>query len=35
MEKECIFIDVFTNTAYSGNQLAVFPHANDLKVEQM
>jgi trans-2,3-dihydro-3-hydroxyanthranilate isomerase len=35
MEKECIFIDVFTNTAYSGNQLAVFPHADDLKDEQM
>jgi len=35
MKKECIFIDVFTDTPYSGNQLAVFPHANGLNTEQM
>ena len=35
MKKECIFIDVFTDKAYSGNQLAVFPNANGLTTEQM
>jgi len=35
MKKECIFIDVFTDKAYSGNQLAVFPDANGLTTEQM
>ncbi len=35
MKKECIFIDVFTDIPYSGNQLAVFPDANGLSTEQM
>lgn len=35
MKKECIFIDVFTDTPYSGNQLAVFPNADGLNTEQM
>ncbi|UCG93295.1 MAG: PhzF family phenazine biosynthesis protein [candidate division WOR-3 bacterium] len=35
MKKECIFIDVFTDVPYAGNQLAVFPHADDLTGEQM
>ncbi|MBA7515902.1 Trans-2,3-dihydro-3-hydroxyanthranilate isomerase [subsurface metagenome] len=35
VKKECIFIDVFTDKAYSGNQLAVFPNANGLTTEQM
>jgi trans-2,3-dihydro-3-hydroxyanthranilate isomerase len=35
MKKECIFIDVFTDIPYSGNQLAVFPDANGLNTEQM
>ena len=33
--KHCIFLDVFTGTAYAGNQLAVFPEANGLTTEQM
>lgn len=35
MKKECIFIDVFTDIPYSGNQLAVFPDANGLNTKQM
>ncbi|UCD19305.1 MAG: PhzF family phenazine biosynthesis protein [candidate division WOR-3 bacterium] len=35
MKKECIFIDVFTDTAYAGNQLAVFPDGGGLTVDQM
>lgn len=35
MKKECIFIDVFTDIPYSGNQLAVFPDADGLNTEQM
>ncbi|MFQ6071166.1 MAG: PhzF family phenazine biosynthesis protein [Methanosarcinales archaeon] len=35
MKKECIFIDVFTDSPYSGNQLAVFPDAEGLNTEQM
>jgi trans-2,3-dihydro-3-hydroxyanthranilate isomerase len=35
VKKECIFIDVFTDTPYSGNQLAVFPHGDNLTTEQM
>jgi len=35
MKKECIFIDVFTDIPYSGNQLAVFPDAKGLNTEQM
>ena len=35
MKKECIFIDVFTDVPYSGNQLAVFPDADGLSTEQM
>ncbi len=35
MKRECIFIDVFTEAPYSGNQLAVFPDADGLNSEQM
>ena len=35
MKKECFFIDVFTDSAYAGNQLAVFPDADDIPGEQM
>ena len=35
MKKECIFIDVFTDVAYTGNQLAVFPDGGGLTSEQM
>lgn len=35
MKRECIFVDVFTDTPYSGNQLAVFPDADGLKTAQM
>ena len=35
MERECIFVDVFTDVPYAGNQLAVFPDADDLTDEQM
>lgn len=35
MKKECIFIDVFADIPYSGNQLAVFPDADGLNTEQM
>ncbi|MHC4692040.1 MAG: PhzF family phenazine biosynthesis protein [Planctomycetota bacterium] len=35
MKKECILLDVFTDTPYTGNQLAVFPSADDLDEDQM
>jgi trans-2,3-dihydro-3-hydroxyanthranilate isomerase len=35
MEKECLFIDVFTDKAYAGNQLVVFPEGEGLTKEQM
>jgi trans-2,3-dihydro-3-hydroxyanthranilate isomerase len=35
MPKKCVFIDVFTDQPYGGNQLAVFPEANGLTAEQM
>ena len=35
MKKECIFIDVFTDVAYVGNQLAVFPDGSGLSTQQM
>lgn len=35
MKKECIFIDVFTDVAYTGNQLAVFPDSSGLSTQQM
>jgi len=35
MKKECIFIDVFTDVAYVGNQLAVFPNSSGLSTQQM
>jgi len=35
MIKECIFVDVFTTSPYAGNQLAVFPHAENLNSDQM
>ena len=35
MEYECFFVDVFTDTPYSGNQLAVFPGADGLDSTQM
>lgn len=35
MKKECVFIDVFTDVAYAGNQLAVFPDSEGLTAEQM
>ncbi|UCF71378.1 MAG: PhzF family phenazine biosynthesis protein [candidate division WOR-3 bacterium] len=35
MKKECVFIDVFTDTAFAGNQLAVFPDGSGLTVDQM
>lgn len=35
MTKECIFVDVFTDKPYAGNQLAVFPDGKDLATEQM
>lgn len=35
MERECIFLDVFTETPYAGNQLAVFPDGAGLTTEQM
>jgi len=33
MKKECIFIDAFTDIPYTGNQLAVFPNADNLTTE--
>jgi trans-2,3-dihydro-3-hydroxyanthranilate isomerase len=35
LRKECIFIDVFTDVPYAGNQLAVFPDSRGLSTEQM
>ena len=35
MKKGCVFIDVFTNIPYAGNQLAVFPDGSGLSAEQM
>jgi PhzF family phenazine biosynthesis protein len=35
MIKKCIFVDVFTTSPYAGNQLAVFPHAENLNSDQM
>ncbi len=35
MERECIFVDVFTDVPYAGNQLAVFPNAGGLNSQQM
>jgi trans-2,3-dihydro-3-hydroxyanthranilate isomerase len=35
MRKECVFIDVFTDIPYAGNQLAVFPDGRDLSTAQM
>lgn len=35
MEKECILLDVFTDMPFTGNQLAVFPSADDLTSDQM
>lgn len=35
MNRECLFIDVFTSTSYAGNQLAVFPDADGLSSNQM
>ena len=35
MIKKCLFVDVFTDKAYAGNQLAVFPEANGLSTEHM
>jgi trans-2,3-dihydro-3-hydroxyanthranilate isomerase len=34
-EKECLFLDVFTDKAYAGNQLAVFPDGEGLTEKQM
>jgi trans-2,3-dihydro-3-hydroxyanthranilate isomerase len=35
MIKKCIFVDVFTSSPYAGNQLAVFPQAENLNSYQM
>jgi trans-2,3-dihydro-3-hydroxyanthranilate isomerase len=35
MKKVCLFIDVFTDTPYTGNQLAVFPDAVQLTAAHM
>ncbi len=35
MKKECLFLDVFTDRAYAGNQLAVFPDGQGLTTEKM
>jgi trans-2,3-dihydro-3-hydroxyanthranilate isomerase len=35
MKKKCVFIDVFTDIPYAGNQLAVFPEGRGLTAEQM
>jgi len=35
MKKECLFIDVFTDVPYAGNQLAVFPDAVQLTKSHM
>ena len=34
-ERECLFLDVFTDKAYAGNQLAVFPDGEGLTKKQM
>jgi trans-2,3-dihydro-3-hydroxyanthranilate isomerase len=34
-KKECLFLDVFTDKAYAGNQLAVFPDGEGLTAKQM
>lgn len=35
MEKECVLLDVFTKTPFSGNQLAVFFDSDGLETQQM
>ncbi len=35
MKKECLFLDVFTDVPYTGNQLAVFPDAGQLTTAHM
>jgi trans-2,3-dihydro-3-hydroxyanthranilate isomerase len=35
MKKKCLFIDVFTDVPYAGNQLAVFPDGKGLSTGQM
>jgi trans-2,3-dihydro-3-hydroxyanthranilate isomerase len=35
MKKDCILLDVFTDIPFTGNQLAVFPSADDLNTDQM
>ena len=35
MKKDCILLDVFTDIPFTGNQLAVFPSADDLNSDQM
>ena len=35
MKKKCVFVDVFTDVAYAGNGLAVFPDASGLSAIQM
>jgi len=35
MKKECVLLDVFTDSPFSGNQLAVFSEAEDLSLDQM
>ncbi len=35
MKKKCVFVDVFTDVAYAGNGLAVFPDASGLSSSQM
>jgi trans-2,3-dihydro-3-hydroxyanthranilate isomerase len=35
LRKECIFIDVFSDVPYAGNQLAVFPNGSGLSTAQM
>jgi len=35
MERECFFVDVFTDAPYAGNQLAVFPKAEGINDQQM
>jgi trans-2,3-dihydro-3-hydroxyanthranilate isomerase len=35
MKKECVLLDVFTDMPFTGNQLAVFPSADDLTSDQM
>jgi len=35
MKKDCVLLDVFTDVPFTGNQLAVFPFADDLSTYQM